>query len=618
MFKTTTCYYVAPTDFLDKVFPSRILPSGFINKGRCAIGGTQMEILNMLRCAIITVPNISIIKSKKAQHPELDVVYGDIDQYDVYDYFINHKQGQKIMTTPEGVRKIMWAAEQTGREDELYADWFFMLDEAHTFISESYREDILAPFEYFWSFKNKCIISATPYYFTDPRMKELDYHEVRLTGKLGEITLVNSLSVAATLDYLLKHIDEFSGNVHIFYNSVTEIAKAIERAGLKDSDICNIYCADDKEHKNLVKLGDLAKLYCEQPDDSNFKKINFYTCKYFEGWDLYDTNATLVLATDVYKGHTKIGIADKGIQAFGRLRGKKGTSEAPKPEQMIHITNSLYNEQMKAHNLIVEEFTYNAKILIEQNNTYVADPKVKVPSKDIRLDKFADIHKETKLAILNTMKLDQQINEASKNEVYNHIKFIKQAWESKYNVDPQFSALKTETSTTTKRKSVAQQFKEDFESIINYRQDKTGSKINWNFGDSIELAIRKSNPLAYDAANLLDPSFVKELKYKPAKVKEELIYKRNELAEVKLLKLLDQHFKIGRYYTNEYITSTLQTIYTKLNIANKNGKIKVAFPAQLGEAGRFEIKDDKKQDSKGKWVHGHTILRKQFGLLVAA
>ena len=53
------------------------------------------------------------------------------------------------------------------------------------------------------------------------------------------------------------------------------------------------------------------------------KKINFYTCKYFEGWDMYDEQATLILVTNIHRMHTKVGIADKGAQFFGRLRGKR-------------------------------------------------------------------------------------------------------------------------------------------------------------------------------------------------------------------------------------------------------------------------------------------------------
>jgi len=614
MFKTTTTYYVEPTDYLDKVFKNKILPSGFINKGRCGIGGTQMEICNKQRSSIIVVPNISIIISKKAQHPQLNVVYGEISREEVYNYLKLTTGNQKIITTPEGVRKIMWAAEQSKRTDEILNQWFLMLDESHTFISESYRDDILAPFDFFWDFSNKCIISATPYYFTDPRMKELDYYEVKLTKKLGDVTLVNSISVGATLKYLLDNASDFPGNIHIFLNSVTEISKAIEKAQLKD---CSIFCANDKDNKNMVKLGDLIEFYHEHPSEVSFKKINFYTCKYFEGWDMYDTDATLVLVTDVHKEHTKIGICDKGIQAFGRLRGRRGRNEGPAPYQMIHITNSLFNDAMKPLDAIIEEFTYDATILIKQNNEYVTDPKVKSPKRDDRLNKFADIS-ETSIAILNSMKLDQQINKASSNEIYNNVKFIQDAWSAQYGVEKQDSRLTLETITVSKRKSAVQQFKEDYSNLLIYKHKRVNNVVNWDFSDSIDQSIKRTNPLAYKAAYLLDEAQVQGMKFSPTKIAEVLIYKENELSEVKLLKLLNRHFKVGHFYENIVIKSKMQELYNELVIKNKNGKIKVASPSQLGDIGRFEIKADKKQDSNGKWVHGFKILRKQFSLSVAA
>lgn len=613
MFKQIFTYYVGATDRLHKVFTNKILPSGFINKGRCGIGGTHMEIYNLLRCSIIVVPNISIIKSKKAQNDDLYVVYGDISHEEVYGYLLEKKQGQKLITTPEGMRKIMWAAEQLGRTQEFYDEWFLMLDEAHTFITEDYREDIIAPFEYFWDFKNKCIISATPYYFSDPRMKELDCHEVRLTEKLGTVTLVKSLSVEATLDYILKHPDEFPANLHIAYNSVTEIVKAIERAGITD---CNVYCANDKDNKNMEKLGEYKKFYVEQPDETNYRKINFYTCKYFEGWDMYDENATLILATNIHRGHTKVGIADKGVQFFGRLRGKKDTDEPAKPFQLIHITNCHYDSAISTDN-IIKKSLHSANKMIEQYNSNQSDTEFKELVK-VDVKRFADVDKVTKLAKLNTMRLDQLINEQVTTEIYKDMGLIRAAWERLYNVELQTSQLQMETRTTLKRKSRQQQFKEDYKALLAFKEERDNSNSKWSITGSIEQDIKKSNVLAAQAVELLDKETVEALKFSPSKIQKEVIFKSNELAEVKLLKLLDQYFKCGQFYTNEHIKSTLQSLYVKLGATNKDGKERVAQPAQLGEDGRFEIKPCKEEDKNGKWVHGYKILRKQFELLVAA
>lgn len=615
-FKHHFPYYLGKTDPLRKIFTDGRLPNGFINKGRCAIGGTTLEINNEKRCSIITVPNISIVKSKKAQHPDIYAVYGDISQEEVYGYLQTKVPGQKIMTTPEGVKKIMWAAEQLDRKEELYREWFFMLDEAHTFITEDYRLEILYPFEHFFEFDNKCIITATPYFFTHPKMSELDYHEVIITEKLGEVTVVNSLSVAATLQELIERANELPGNVHIFFNSVTEIVKAVRKAKLKESE-CNIFCADDKNNKNMNTLGELKSMYMEQPDETNFKKFNFYTCKYFEGWDMYDKNATLVVVTDHYKAHTKIGIADKAFQAFGRIRGEKGTNKPAEPFKLIHITNHLNIKSMKQHDEIVKDYSYQSNKYINQHNQDAADPKITKQIVDPRLSRFATVDDQTKQASLHPFKLDQVINESSKGEVYNHIDFIVATWEKKYNVELQYSDKVSETNTSIKRKSAAKQFEEDFNALHNIKSDVDGV-MSFNLGVDVEASIRKSNPLAYQAYKLMTKEEVKQLKHSPKKIEMEIISRQNDLAEVKLLKMLDLHFKVGRDYTNEYITSTLQDIYNKLNIRTKTGKVRTAEPAHLGHMGRFEIHRAKPKNAKGINVHGYLIKRKQFDLAVAA
>jgi hypothetical protein len=613
MFRTHHVYHVDPTDFLDKVFTNKVLPSGFINKARCSIGGTKLEIDNKERCSIITVSHTSIIKSKKAQNEELDDVYGDITKEQVLEYLRVKKQGQKIMTTPEGMWKIMWAAEELGRTQELLNEWFLMLDECHTFITEAFRDDILIPFNHFWEFKNKCLISATPYFFSDPRMNQLDYHEVKLNAKLGDVTLVKSLSVEATLEHILRNPNEFPGNIHIAYNSVTEIVKAIARAGIID---CNIYCADDKENNNMKKIGDYKHFYEEQPSEHNYKKINFYTCKYFEGWDMYDEKATLILATNIHREHTKVGVSDKGVQFFGRLRGKKDTSEPPKPYQLIHITNSSFNNTMKEHDTIVTDCTHAPHTLVEQHNTN--QEQLKELKTSIDVERFAEVDEKTNLAILNHNLLDQLINELSRTEVYHNIKFIKEAWELKYNVEQQHSQLQTQTMTTIKRKSKQQQFKEDYQSLLAFKEERGITNHLWTMQGSVEQEIKKRNPIADKAIQLLTPTLVEELKYNPKKVELEIIIKHNEDANIKLFKLLDQYFKVGRFYTNEFIEATLQKLYNRLKISNKDGKIKVAYPADLGKEGRFEVSKDKGFNSKGVLVHGYKILRKQFTLLVAA
>ncbi len=609
MFKTTTTYVVSPTTLLDKVFTDGIPTNAFIDKGRCAIGATYGEIIDKRRCTIIVVPNIGILLNKKDAHPELDIVYGEVSYEEVRAIITAYKPGQKIMTTPEGMSKIMKAAEETGRLNELYNDWFLLLDEAHTFITESYREDILRPFDYFWDFKQKSVISATPYIFTDIRFKILDYHKIEFTATLGKVTVVNAVSVPGTLNYMLQQADNLTGNLHIFYNSVREIRDIIIRSGITK---CNIYCADDQNGDNKIKLGELVKHFVSEPKTGNYKKINFYTCKYFEGWDLYDDSAIVVLVTDVHKPHTKVGVSTKGKQAIGRLRDT--------PLQILHITNHHHVKYMKPLDTFKEEYTLDANFLIKQNEEYIAycSEIGTKPKEDQRLIKYADINKTTKSATLNTMKLDQQINESASNEVYNHIKYIYQAWKDAYfEVDAQYSDHKLETGTTIKRKSASKQFKEDYKRLLDFKKQQ-GEHMIFYLGSTKEEEVKRTNPIAYKAYKLLDEATVKKLNYNVKKIEAAIILKENTLAEVKLLRLLFQYFRVNERYTNEYIKNKLQELYNTLSIKDESGKIKIATANQLAEKGRFETKECKIPQLKGKPVNGYIVMRQQFNLRMAA
>lgn len=607
--KQTTTYKVGTKTRLDAIFTNGIPVNAFIDKGRCAIGATHGEITNKNRSTIITVPNVSILLCKSGEHSELDIVYENVRRKDVEEMLAIPKPGHKIMTTPEGVKKIIEAAIAVGRYEEMITEWFLLLDECHSFISEDYREYILRPFDYFWDFKYKSIISATPYEFSDPRFQALDRYKIVFNRPLGKVMLVDSLSPMAALNWVLKHPDDYPGNVHIFLNSVTAIRNAIQAAGITD---CRVFCANDKDNSNMRKLGEFIVFYLPEPANGSYKKYNFYTSKYFEGWDLRDDNATMVFVTDVYQPHTMVGVSNKGKQAMGRLRGDA--------HKLIHITNHKNLDEYKSLLDIKQDYYADAQFLIKQNNDYAIECREQGwdYQEDERLKKFADKSELTNIATLNLMKLDQQINEAFNNEVYNHVDRIEQAWGDAYfEIEREYTNVKLETTTTMKRKSAATQLKEDYQMLKNLSGTQTTGTVFNMFG-SIETEIKKANPIAYNAHKYLDEETMEQLNYNVKKVKAEIIFKENIKNEVKLLKLLAETFIIGQVYSNSFIKDKLQEFYNKLEIKDENGKIKTAVANQLGDKGRFEVKNTKRKSVEGKEEHVKLILRSQFALKMAA
>ncbi|UEG52589.1 DEAD/DEAH box helicase family protein [Mucilaginibacter daejeonensis] len=599
-------YTISKEAYLDTVFNS-IPSNAFIDKGRCGIGGTTLELLNKTRCSIIVAPTRGILRNKKLKHPDLFIIDGDVNRSDIEEYLQHVKPASKIMVTPDSFGKLIDALKARGLYETALSTWFLLLDECHSFITEAFRKNILKPFQYFWAFTHKAIISATPYHFSNPRFKQLAYYKINFTASLGTVTLVQCYSIKATLNALLARANDASGNIHIFYNSVTAIAQAIKLAGLTN---LSIYCADDKDKTNMEKLGEYAKYYHELPDNSNSSKVNFYTCKYFEGIDIEDKDAVVVVVTDVNQPHTKVPVNMKLKQAVGRLRDA--------PEQIIHLTNHHRRTNIKRElSEIQQQFKAEADLLIKQRIEYLelCTNHALKPKPDDLVARYADIDAETGYPTFNYELFDQVVNEVYSNEIYNDINLIRGDWEAGYyDVIMKRSDLKSETSTAMKRKSKATILKEDIEALKAYKLAAATAMI-FNFGHTVETEIRKRNPLAYEAERVLSMEKLEELKYNRIKVQQEVIIASNLQVEHKLLKLLNSTFQVGQRYSIEVINERLQTIYEKLNIRDAKGNVRKAQATDLGEPGRFRIHLCKIQ---GSTQNAYDILGKNFGLQIAA
>ncbi|CAM3747333.1 DEAD/DEAH box helicase family protein [Mucilaginibacter galii] len=606
MYKNYYYYSIPNNVYLDTIF--KAIPSNaFLNKGRCGIGGTTLELLNKLRCSIIVAPTRGILHCKAKDHPELFIIDGNVKQPAIEEQLSKRRPSQKIMVTPDSFSRLIKAIDNVKMYDEVIKGWFLMLDECHTFITEVFRENILKPFDYFWKFDHKAIISATPYHFSNPKFQALDYYEIRFTEKLGTITLVDCLSVYATINDILQKSNVVKGNLHIYFNSVTGIAKCVKQAGLTD---VSIYCADDEDKANMNKLGDLNKYYHELPSKANQSKVNFYTCKYFEGIDINDENANVIVVTDIHQPHTKVSVAMKLKQAVGRLRNK--------PAQVIHLTNHHHsNAPRKELADLQNSYNDEARLLISQTIEYLSLCELtgNKPKPDDRVRHFANVDKHTGHPTFSYELFDQQVNESYSNEIYNNLALIKQEWEAGYfDVDVQSSRAKLDTTTNMKRKSKATILKEDIDALKAYK-DLEATTMVFHLGQTIEDEIKARNPLAYEAEQFLDSGKLEELKYNCKLVAQEVIVASNLRSEHKLLKLLSHTFKTGQKYSRVSISAQLQAIYEKLNIRDSNGKIRKAEATQLAEQGRFQIHPCKMQ---GEDVNGFQILGMQFNLKVAA
>jgi hypothetical protein len=606
-FKSYKSYTLNNDAHLNDLFTD--LPSNaFINKGWCGNGATTLELTNYRRSSIVIVPNIFIVQDKWEQYPNAQMIYGDITLIEVQAYLIKKKIGQKIISTPEGIVKIMGAASECGMVQDLYNDWFLMLDEGHSYISEFYREDILAPFDHFYRFKNKCIVSATPYYFTDPRMAELDHIQITPTHSLGIVNLLEAVNVNGTLKAFIDDSVFTGDRLFIFYNSVREIVNLIKACDLTD---CHIYCADDDEGKNMKTMGDYSYMHRSRPKTHQFAIINFITTVGFEGWDLVTESATMIVATDIRKPHTTVGI-DKCFQALGRWRKPKGLT-SPRPK-IYHVYNHRNEEAYREMSRFISHYQAEGQRLIAnyRKGASVAVANGMNPTLDLSLKRYAR-HPNSLEPVLDYNLLDQVINEEYNKEVYNHKSRIQRAWEDyKYETNHVKRYDRMPNARADARESKAEKLKRDYKAIMAYNDDGNVFKIGSDPTDKLQY----TNPLAVDASKYLTLKAMEALQYNIKKVEAEVIKIKEPLMKVKLMKLINLSFILHKPYTYQYLKETLQGLYDQLRIKDSNGKPRKATAQHIKLF--YEVEPPYKEtdkDGSRNWVM--KLIRPTFQMVTS-
>ena len=612
-----TTYTLKLTDYIDEAF--KIIPSNaFIHKGRTGIGGTTLE-LNTDRNTILVVPNKGIIKDKEAETDEegvlkfpnlFPVYYGDTPEEratpeDIANYMLSDIPDKKIMTTPDSLHKIIKAAGSD--TDKLFSDYFLLVDECHTIITEAYRKAMLKAFEQCFNFKNRAYISATPYYFTDPRMKDLNYYKIIFDEPLGTVEVVNAKSIKACLRFMLNEAHKYPENLHIFYNSVTEISEIISYAGVTD---CNVFCAEKQENKDKI-----GQFFNPQPTDGQYKKINFYTTSYFEGWSLRDVNPTIILVTDVNRPHTRVGISNKGVQAIGRQRvDYKNPETLPK---IYHVTNHRNKSEFKTMEEFENEYLYCGDSCAHQYNDYLkgCEERNIIPLEERTkfAEKYADINPETGKATINYPKIDQLINESACNEEFNHLCHIKEAWEGagyKTDMRKYEETIKKDTEQREIKRLTSKSIQEifsDFEAL----EPKNGYIIRDEEHEQQLKQLKNKYPVLYKAHQTLTKEEIEATQYNAKEIEKLVILKNNKSLEMKILNLLRLKFSVGGRYTNEDIKNKLQKIY------DEAGYDKKATAAQINNPKWYETKPCKIKNKQGGYDNGFEIIRMNFKLLVS-
>jgi len=599
--------------FPDPFNPNGLIPiNSIIDKGFFMGFGLTYSEFRALRHSFIAIPCTPTIDDKFEEHPDMFPlrVYGELTKekmQEIKDYLLNDEiKYKKIVVTPESFWKVIEAADQIGKKQWLYDEFFCFLDEFHCYACDAFRKDILTPFTYFWEFKKKAMGSATPYPFSDPRFKRLDYYKLRFNESLGTVRIVHEDDTLAVLKYLLSHPELFPGKVHIFFGSVTATGKVVNDLSLTN---VRIFCSDTDI--NFENLGGSGKYFRESIRGADFAKFNFYTGRYNEGCDLRDdASATMILVTDVNIPHTMVGINYRGVQALGRLRLNAGQQ----PHQMIHITNT--KEVVKTDRSKIEEnVIYCAEQHIDQYNSF---NKLRINNgmQDILdmgkfVEKVSDIEDGT--AVISHNKIDQIVYAKALTLQYHDIETVHGVWQS---CNRTTEVAKFGLSKIKHARRPDQDINRDvIGKLLAYKQ----SPQLYPFGKA-ERDLKKledKHSILFQTYLIFGLEEVERLSYDNNKMKAALVARSNENQDAKLRKMVADKIKVGEY-TKKEIKDILQIIYDTLEIKKPNGKREIANAKQLERLKMFEIEIFKGDSGNGTRIDKIKIVKALYILKQAA
>lgn len=543
--------------YLTEVLP--MIPTNTIlYKTLTGLGATYGE-LKTDRNSIIIEPNVPVIVGKcndpKHKEDNLFGVYEGVYTEDVIKYLEKSADKRtKILTTPESFQKVKDAFELV--DMDIYGTCFLLFDECHKIVKDAdYRSDITLPFDDFFLFNEKALVSATPISFSDPRFEMQKFQIIRIEPAFEYKLPVSLIHTNNVLEQLKRTLDKLNAtDICLFVNSTDMIYSFIKQLDIENES--TVFCAK----KSVEKLKNKKfKHAFEQWSKSKMKKYNFFTSRFYNALDIeLEIKPTVIMISDVYfSEYSMIDPHTDAIQAIGRFRN--GVN------RVCHIFNTNPNLPVRTEEEIgiylqankevydkIKTF-YDCATSEEARNAYHGILKV-LPFNQM-------LNKDGKE---NFFAIDNYVDEALLKSSYNAQEKLIASYrsnrlfdldvESAYFPFGDFERLKKESkyaSLKDKRKEVVRQLEllkgdDETEMIRNYKED-----------------LRKADSFIYEAYEEIGKEMIESLDYSVKRIKEAMILKQNrEKTEgTEFIQLIKNSFKVGQKYTKKYIKEELTRIY---------------------------------------------------------
>ena len=557
--------------YLADVYP--LIESNIIlNKRLSGVGATHCEIIAP-RNSIIVVPNVPIITCKVEKHKDTENLFG-VDQYVKEPQIIRYlektkREGRniKIMVTPESFHKVRRAFEET--DLNIYDSCFLMLDECHKFVKErDFRKDITNPFLFFFKFKNKALVSATPIYPTDPRFKEQNFLLVKVIPQnfsRFEITIVptNDIRRAFFDDRRGTSKDNLPDEPQcIFVNSTKIIEDLIIQSNLEE--FSSIFCSELKAVE--LKGKGFKNVHIDWKPEYE-TKFMFFTSRFYTGLDilLNEQPRVLYFSDAEHYEQTLMDPFTDMAQACGRFRN--GMKEIFHYVVFNEKTETLSDKEIEDKIKTIEKAYKALDEIYAQSKTTIE--KTTILNLIHKLD-FSEIYSDGEIDYflkdnwIEREKVKSYYSDPFKlMEIYSKSEYFQMPWMDNPHIYPldltEFPKLKKISSAQFKK----EQNKAIIETLENISPYLGTSEIN-----DIYHTLQNINKTLVEAYFKLGSDFIKDSKFNMNKIKEVLSNHRQEKIgyDEAFFEILYNSFEIGKKYRLPDAKKKLQRIYDKFNL----------------------------------------------------
>ena len=545
---------------LTEVLPE-IPTNTILYKKLTGLGATYGE-LKADRDSIILEPNVPVIKGKckdpKHAQDNLMGVYENVTIDSIVKYLQDSKgKNIKLLSTPESFSKIKAAFEEIDRD--IYSTCYLLFDECHKIVKDvDYRENITLPFDDFFMFENKGLVSATPLDFTDPRFFKQKFQIIEILPNFEYAKSLNLYHTNNVLQELKKRIGNTEKPIFLFINSTETIYSIMDKLDILEQS--TVFCAYNSVKSLKDKKFNQA---CSDWDISKMNKYNFLTSRFFNALDIeLDFLPEVFIVTDITMAtQSIIDPFTDTIQIIGRFRN--GIASAN------HITNTDYKFQVRSKAQLqfrINVFEENYKMLKAYYDNATNDEL-----RDV-VKAILDNHPLTSLLNIdgtkNWFKIDNYMAENLVQGYYNSFdELVKNYKECKsFKLNYESTLYKLSDTERLKRENKSLSIKAKRREIVEQLEILKGDETSIAMEHKRELI--RTDAFIVKAYDELGKEQIEELKYSQSKIREAMILKKynEKRTGTEFIEMVKNRFKVGESYELSQISKIRDEIYNLLNM----------------------------------------------------